>query len=1018
MNPISRFGISFLTGLILAATAFAFPSTAVQYVPVGPKIIQQSLPLTPPATPDPVNPINPYTLTVISPIAISYPQTVTINFSIATAGNVAGGVKALPAGADPATALSYVSANPATLTFTGPTQSLTTIISVKIDPTQSRTAVTGDYGYVINTLGWPASVGGVTDPVTGGPVGSTINLTVNPAPPAPIPPTITNLLPVSGSNYIYDPQGGTVQTPFTISFDANAINGATTDKITSLSANLDGFKFDGIQTYSSGETMNALQSAGLQTISASATVVSPTIIGPGPHTITVAAYSASTPSVTTTTVINIHTPPSFTSASAATFAVGQPGSFQVMATGFSAPTLSLTGGTLPAGITFNAATGELSGTPTTATGSPITLTFTATNDVRAVDQNFQFTIKATPTINWLKPTAITYGTALSSAQLSGATATVGSSTVSGNFTYSPAVGTVLGAGTQTLNVTFNPDDTANYGSASGSVTLVVNPATLTVTAAGATRAYGAANPPFTATISGYVNGETAANAGVTGAAALTCSATRTSPVGNYTIAAGQGTLAATNYTFSFVSGTLSVSAAPLTVTALAASKTYGAADPASFGYSFSPALVGTDKFTGALTRVAGENVGTYAINQGTLSAGNNYTLTYKSALFTINPATQTITFGPLAPVTVGTAPFALTATGGASGNPLTYTSSDPTVASLSMSGSTTTVTVLKVGTTVITASQLGNRNYLAAASVTQTLTVNASTTPTCGTAIVRHAPTLNGNAGVDGSLQVLLPESNSLNGNVWISDRLLVPGTPTVKLNGHPTYGSIINGNGSASPSNYTVTLNGNVALGHLVRRTDAVAMPVIAAPPPTTNTRDLKLNKSSDSAGNFSTVRDLTVNGNVGSVAVPAGTYRDFTVNGNNGLVLGAAGATQPAVYNLRNLVLNGNSQLAIVGPVILNVSQNVTFNGDVGNSDHPEWLALNLYSGDLTLNGTVSLFGYVVAPAGDVTINGNGSLSGGLICDTLTMNGNGQLELCSDDDQSPGKSNGGSNCSQSGGP
>lgn len=170
--------------------------------------------------------------------------------------------------------------------------------------------------------------------------------------------------------------------------------------------------------------------------------------------------------------------------------------------------------------------------------------------------------------------------------------------------------------------------------------------------------------------------------------------------------------------------TLTVNPAPLTVAALAASKAYGVADPASFGYSFSPALFGTDKFTGALARVAGETVGTYAINQGNLTAGNNYTISYTSALFTINAGSQTITFGPLAPVTVGSAPFALTATGGASGNPVAYTSSNLTVATISGS----MVTILSAGTTTITASQAGNTNYSAANPVTQSLTVTAAPT--------------------------------------------------------------------------------------------------------------------------------------------------------------------------------------------------------------------------------------------------------------------------------------------------
>jgi len=63
-----------------------------------------------------------------------------------------------------------------------------------------------------------------------------------------------------------------------------------------------------------------------------------------------------------------------------------------------------------------------------------------------------------------------YGTALSSTQLN-ATASV-----PGTFVYSPVSGTVLGAGSQTLSVTFTPTDTTDYNTATATVTLVVTAA--------------------------------------------------------------------------------------------------------------------------------------------------------------------------------------------------------------------------------------------------------------------------------------------------------------------------------------------------------------------------------------------------------------------------------------------------------------------------------------------------------------------------------------------------------------
>ena len=105
----------------------------------------------------------------------------------------------------------------------------------------------------------------------------------------------------------------------------------------------------------------------------------------------------------------------------------------------------------------------------------------------------------------------------------------------------------------------------------------MNAATLTVSANAASKTYGDTNPSFSASITGYVNGDTSAV--VSGSASLTTTATASSGVGTYTITAAAGSLSASNYTFSFVNGTLTVSAATLTVTANAASKIYGSDNP-------------------------------------------------------------------------------------------------------------------------------------------------------------------------------------------------------------------------------------------------------------------------------------------------------------------------------------------------------------------------------------------------------------------------------------------------------
>jgi hypothetical protein len=83
--------------------------------------------------------------------------------------------------------------------------------------------------------------------------------------------------------------------------------------------------------------------------------------------------------------------------------------------------------------------------------------------------------KATPVITWANPAAIVYGTPLSATQLN-ATANV-----TGAFVYTPAPGTILSVGIQTLSVAFTPGDTADYSGSSKQVSLTVSQATTTTT---------------------------------------------------------------------------------------------------------------------------------------------------------------------------------------------------------------------------------------------------------------------------------------------------------------------------------------------------------------------------------------------------------------------------------------------------------------------------------------------------------------------------------------------------------
>ncbi|QEC79664.1 cadherin-like beta sandwich domain-containing protein [Mucilaginibacter ginsenosidivorax] len=94
---------------------------------------------------------------------------------------------------------------------------------------------------------------------------------------------------------------------------------------------------------------------------------------------------------------------------------------------------------------------------------------------------------------------------------------------------------------------------------------------------------------------------------------------------------------ASNLAATSVVQALTVGKASITVTANAASKIYGDADP-SLTYSITTgALAGSDAFTGALTRDAGTNIGTYNITQGTLAlSASKYTLSFVTGVLTVN----------------------------------------------------------------------------------------------------------------------------------------------------------------------------------------------------------------------------------------------------------------------------------------------------------------------------------------------------------------------------------------------
>jgi trimeric autotransporter adhesin len=127
----------------------------------------------------------------------------------------------------------------------------------------------------------------------------------------------------------------------------------------------------------------------------------------------------------------------------------------------------------------------------------------------------------------------------------------------------------------------------------------------------------------------------------------------------------------------------------------------------------------------------GATVTIVAVGTCTIRASQAGTTNYAAALsvdqgFTVAQATQTITFGALTGKTFGDAAFTVSATGGASGNPVTFASQTSTVCTTGGTNGST-ITIASAGTCTIRASQAGTTNYTAALSVDQGFTVAQAT---------------------------------------------------------------------------------------------------------------------------------------------------------------------------------------------------------------------------------------------------------------------------------------------------
>ena len=272
--------------------------------------------------------------------------------------------------------------------------------------------------------------------------------------------------------------------------------------------------------------------------------------------------------------------------------------------------------------------------------------YTAKVTVGEATASVDFTIaKATPSIETI-PTAsaVTYGQKLADSTLTGGTGSVAGGFAWKDSTVAPAVSDSQNT---EYDVVFTPTD-ENYDAAECKVKLTVNKADSAVTTA-----------PTAKTLTYNGSTQSLINAGTASGGTMKYAVTTANqePAAEaYTFdntSLPTSTNAGTYYVWYRVKGdsnhndvaaasvTVTINKKLLTITAGAKSKVYGEKDP-ELTYD-STGLVEGDNITGSLTRDAGENAGTYAITQGTVTASDNYELSYVPALLTITKADSNTT---------------------------------------------------------------------------------------------------------------------------------------------------------------------------------------------------------------------------------------------------------------------------------------------------------------------------------------------------------------------------------------
>ena len=159
-------------------------------------------------------------------------------------------------------------------------------------------------------------------------------------------------------------------------------------------------------------------------------------------------------------------------------------------------------------------------------------------------------VSVTVTVSASSGTAVPSGQILLS--VDGGAALTGTLSSTGTYTFPLSS---LSAGSHSLTVIYSGDNT--FAASNANNAIIVARSVLQVAANNITVVAGQPVPAYTATITGFVNGDTQASA-LTGSPSLTTNPTAPTAVGIYPITVSTGTLASGNYTFTFTNGVLAI----------------------------------------------------------------------------------------------------------------------------------------------------------------------------------------------------------------------------------------------------------------------------------------------------------------------------------------------------------------------------------------------------------------------------------------------------------------------------